>query len=618
MKKVTWKEKLQYWFDNLMSKGTIALVGMLFLITLIVVVITGIISTMIGTDATTGTNIWMSFMHALDAGTLAGDDPANVGYIITMVVVTLCGIFVTSILIGIITTGFEEKLNDLRKGNSVVIEKNHTVILGFTDNIYTIIEQLIEANESRKKPCIVILSEKSKDEMEECIHGQIEDRKNTRIICRCGSETELYMLEKCSIETSRSIIINETNDFLTIKTILATVSYLKKKNAMQNGMHIVATINDKMNFETAKIAGEGMVELVYSEDAIARIIAHTCRQPGMSNVLVELFDYDGDELYFEQYPELSGKTFREALCSFQKAILFGIERNGKVLLNPKPDMILEQQDQFIILEADDGVAKVQFHNDLIESSKEIHTKQNEIIEKETILVLGVNEMLNAILEELNSYVAHGTKVIIADHQVGSNYCTMADKLENIEIEIMECDINDRRNLNTLTAEKIEHILLLSDLKKEAGVSDAEILLRLIHLRDIIQKTNAKFSITSEMLNVANEKLAEVAKVNDLVVGTNIINLIVTQISENRHLSEIFADILDDEGSEIYMKKITNYIKTQEEVNFYTLTDIAAQRREVAIGYKKTNSSGFDIVMNPSKEEKVVFSDRDELIVLALE
>lgn len=35
-------------------------------------------------------------------------------------------------------------------------------------------------------------------------------------------------------------------------------------------------------------------------------------------------------------------------------------------------------------------------------------------------------------------------------------------------------------------------------------------------------------------------------------------------------------------------------------------------------YKKSNSSGFDIVINPSKEDKVVFSDRDELIVLALD
>ena len=36
MKKRTFREKIQYHFDNIMSKGTIALIGLLFGITMIV------------------------------------------------------------------------------------------------------------------------------------------------------------------------------------------------------------------------------------------------------------------------------------------------------------------------------------------------------------------------------------------------------------------------------------------------------------------------------------------------------------------------------------------------------------------------------------------------------
>ena len=40
--------------------------------------------------------------------------------------VTLCGIFITSTLIGALTTGMEGKIAELRKGRTKVIETDHT------------------------------------------------------------------------------------------------------------------------------------------------------------------------------------------------------------------------------------------------------------------------------------------------------------------------------------------------------------------------------------------------------------------------------------------------------------------------------------------------------------
>ena len=56
-----------------------------------------------------------------------------------MFLAALCGLFITSVLIGVIATGVEDKLGNLRKGTSVVQEDNHTVIIGFDNNIYAII-----------------------------------------------------------------------------------------------------------------------------------------------------------------------------------------------------------------------------------------------------------------------------------------------------------------------------------------------------------------------------------------------------------------------------------------------------------------------------------------------
>lgn len=616
MRKYTFKEKMQYKFDNIMSKGTIALVGMLFLVTFIVVVIAGILTSIAAGSTEIGNNIWMSLMHAIDAGTLAGDSTDNISSVIVFSLVTICGIFVTSILIGIITTGFEEKLNALRKGTSRVIEQNHTVILGFDDNIYTIISELIIANENLKDGCIVIIANEDKEIMEEKIAEQIDDFKTTRVICRSGEVTELNVLEKASLETCRSIILNEPNDFMTIKAILAVVSYLKSRNAFEKDAHIVTTISDKMNYEAAKIAGEGKVEIIFSRDAIARIIAHTCRQPGLSNVLIELFDYEGDELYFESFPELIGKRFDEVLMFFEKATIFGIERNQKVLVNPPKDEIIADNDRIIYLVADDGTEKPLKSVPKVNKEIEVAKCEKVVEAAENILVLGTNTMLPSILEELDNYVAEGSCILIADDSVPEEFMQLKEGFKNIKIEIEECDINDRLNLDSLTSRKVDHVLLLSDLECDSEISDAMTLLKLIHLRDIAQKTNAPFSITSEMQNVTNQKLARVAKVNDLVVGTNIINLILTQISENRELSDVFTDLLDEDGSEIYMKKAALYVKTETPVDFYTITDIASRRNEIAIGYKKYEGNTFQVIINPAKSEKVTFTEKDYLIVLA--
>ena len=71
-----------------------------------------------------------------------------------------------------IAAGIDTKLADLRRGRSIVLEKDHTVILGWSDSIFTIVRELTLANESRKKPVIVILADRDKVEMEEELRGQ--------------------------------------------------------------------------------------------------------------------------------------------------------------------------------------------------------------------------------------------------------------------------------------------------------------------------------------------------------------------------------------------------------------------------------------------------------------
>ena len=98
---------------------------------------------------------------------------------------------------------------------------------------------------------------------------------------------------------------------------------------------------------------------------------------------------------------------------------------------------------------------------------------------------------------------------------------------------------------------------------------------------------------------------------------------MSQISENAELYDVFTDIFDPEGSEIYLKPISDYVALGEPVNFYTVIEAAKRRGQTAIGYRLEAESGdagkaYGVHTNPKKSGQVVFTAEDKVIVIAEE
>src|SRR3569833_3153960 len=72
-----------------------------------------------------------------------------------------------------------------------VIAKDHTIILNWSPSIFDIISELTIANQSRRRPRIVIMADRDKVEMEDEIAQKVPNLKHTRLICRSGDPTDL-------------------------------------------------------------------------------------------------------------------------------------------------------------------------------------------------------------------------------------------------------------------------------------------------------------------------------------------------------------------------------------------------------------------------------------------
>lgn len=611
MKKTFNRERIQYRFDYLMSKGPIAMSMLLFAITTLIVVAIGIIAYFVSGEKGILYQIWSSLMYTLDAGNLAGVSTSNIFYLMLMFLSTLCGLFLTSILIGIIATGVEGKLEELRKGTSIVQEEQHTVIIGFNDNIYTILRELIEANSNKKKAFVVILGMQTKEEMEEEISSRIPNTGTTRIICRSGALFEKYMLERCAVEKSKSVIINSDDDMETVKIILALSAYLRDKEPLNPDLRFIASLQNSQHIEAANIAGEGRAQIIYAKDAIARIISNTCRQHGLSQVMTELFNFSGNELYFESIPVLEGRTFKEATLSFSNAVVVGLLIDGKATLNPPMDTVIGKNDQLILLEVDDGAYNL--HSAIVVDEAKICNKKSVSAQaSDHLIVLGSNEKLPIILEEYDKYVEDGTRVTVLDDDFDEKELKNYD---NLKIAVCTKTVT-RELLYEMLGDEANNILLLNDDSQEPEKADAQTLLRLILIRDIADKTAQNFTITTEMYNVENQQLASQARVDDFVIGSNFACLLMAQISENPRVAPLIDDLLDESGSELYMKPASNYVTIGEEVDSYVLTESAARKGEIYVGYRQMDTRKRDVIVNPNKEEMIIFRENDQLVVIA--
>jgi len=636
--KPTLRQRLRYQFDTWMSRGTPAMIFMLFALSVAIIVVAGAVITLTGisqdsTRLTFGEAVWESLMRTLDPGTM-GQDTGS-GFRAVMLGVTLGGIFIVSALIGVLNSAIQGQIERLRKGRSRVLESGHTVILGWSAPIFTILNELITANENQRHARIVVLAKEDKVKMEDEIRERVQVRGKTRIICRSGNPLDPNDLEIVSPHTAKSIVVlpPETSDSDTdvIKTVTAIANNPRRRNQPYN---IVTQIRKAENLDILRIIGrQDHLLPLFTEEIIARVVAQTSRQSGLSAVYTELLNFSGDEIYFKNETELVGKTFGEALLMYEDSCVLGLRQaDGTIRINPPMDTKIERGDQIIALsEDDDTILLSAYAASLREGSRPIPINEQAIRSSqphqkplpEKCLILGWNRSGAIIARELERYVPKGSLLtIVADiYGIEKQIKAQGIKLRNQKLDVREGDTTDRALLDSLHIADYNHVIVLAYSILEPQQADAKTLITLLHLRDIAGRDATPFSIVSEMLDLRNRELAEVAQVDDFIVSDHLISLMLAQLAENPELYRVFEEIFDPKGSEIYLKPISDYVATSIPVNFYTVVEAARRRGETAIGYRiaaeaKDASKTYGIHTNPPKSRQVLFSPEDKVIVLA--
>jgi len=600
MKDYSFKDKFRYWLDKQMSKGTASIMILLALSVLFVLVFVSVLALLFKLRDSIFPAFWDSLANTINTDMPSSED-GSVGYIILNTLTALVGLLFTSILIGVVSSAIEEKLSSLRKGDSVVLEKNHTVILGYNIGEHGLLNQIILATGKKRKRVVVICTDIEKPDLEEDLKNNVEIPDNIEVICRNGDITNTNDLRCCSIERSDLVIINALNDNRRIKAILAVLCL--KKEYPECKARIVACVTDEKHLLPRKKMKERNIIMMKTDDVMAKIIAHTSTEPGLSIAFKELLNFEHNEFYFEKEYQLMNKSFFEATACLNKASIVGIRRDGRTILNPKKDMVIEINDDVILFEEHKGAYEIVEEDAKNVDEREITEIRQEI--KGDVFVFGSNILLDTILDELPDDVKN---ITIAPHEQ-VDIDEINRKHPSRKITLFKGD--PEKKLNKIASES-EHIIILADRnmdKEDADINNIMLVLKLMNLREIHDYI---YNLTVE-LNMENTyNVAMQHDKIDYIVSSHIASLLLAQISENPDMVYILDELLSQKGNELFSKSILMFnLNLEHDYSYAGLKQIVLSYGYVLLGY----SNNSEIILNPDSSSRVTFSEGDRLFVL---
>jgi ion channel POLLUX/CASTOR len=611
-------------FDRTMDRGTPALIGWLGLASLALIVAVSVPVYFFAPNSNNENGnflliLWGSLLRTIDTGTIAGDvGPNGVLFLALGFAATIGGVFIVSAFIGVLTTGMDARIQELRKGRAPIIEKGHTVILGWSDQIFTVVGELSRANQGGKRSSVVILADTDKVDMEDQIRARVGDTGRTRVICRSGSPLKRADLDLVSLDRARSVIVlsppGEDADIDVIKMLLL----LQYRPWPDKRPHVVAAVQQTENLAAAKLAGGPHAQVIDADDIAVRLVVQSHRQAGLSTVCTDLLDFDGNEIYMRAEPKLVGRTYADVLQAFDLGCPIGVRRpDDTVVLNPPSDFTIAAGEEIILIAEDDllvrlATAPAHVHTDAIVTEVEPARLPDRT------LLVGWNNRARRIIELLDRLVEPGSTLDVAS-AAEPEHSTVRPSV--LELGFKVCQPTNRRSLEgDLDLGSYRHIIVLADDTVDPDHADDRSLVTLLHLRDIEVRLGDPYTIITEMNDDANREVAQVTKADDFIVSNKLISLLITQLAENPHLHQVFAELFDPAGAEIYLKPAGAYLRPGVTANFATVIEAARRRGETAIGVRTKaqgeQAPGYGVVLNPSKAAPLTLTADDSIVLVA--
>ncbi len=550
MKKISFGKRFRYWLERNMSKGTPSMIKLLLAVVLFMAALVTVL-VLVFHEREEGTSVLALFWDNLRAAMSSGFPASGSGSVLHIILYTLLGLtgmIFTGMLISIFSTAMRGKILALQTENPEILEEGHVVVLGFRTGEYALLEQLMTAAGGRKRT-LVVAEAMERVDMEQAIRTNLKVPRNIRLVAINAHTESAAELECCAIGEASRVIIYTRDAGRTVKTYLAVSALLK---GAERRPKIVTTVDAEDNAFPDDLLPEKEVSLLHSGSVVARIIAHAATQPGIFEAFLDMIDFAGYEFYFEDIPQLHGMPFWKGVLAVVNGIVVGLYREGRVLLDPDPDTEIRKNDLLIVFEENQGDARLVSPEEAVKPEKKSLPPLQPIPE---VVIFGINASIPTVIRELPDNISR-------IRLVGLTSAEFSEFLPRQEIFIPEIlpdyrSTEDEDALEDMTKDA-SHLIVLSDRKKGDEDADTATIVQIMRLRNLKKRLSRRFTITAEMRCENNRKLISESGAEDLVVASDLSSMLLAQVAEDPRRLGLFNDLLDENGSEVYLKPLVDF------------------------------------------------------------
>jgi hypothetical protein len=573
--------------------------------------------------------LWWSFHHLLDPSFFAESYGATWPVVLLSLLVALGGLVVFGLLVGFVSAEVEERLERLRQGDGPVAERGHALVLGWSDRAVPVIAMLA------REGTVAVLSPRPAEDMRNALAAAGLGPLLRRVVLRSGRPDRNEDLQRVGAGWARCCVVlpEDGDDAAAARTVLLCCR--RKRVAVE--------VADPANADLLTMAGGGRVPVVAAARVTGSLLLQASRQSGIVEVHQLLLDPARIGFRFLDLPEAEGLRFGDAAFAFPGAVLVGtsaVERlpsgdeRYAITLNPPPHRRIQRGEWLVVLAPPGPVtdrrsdpawrgatqdlraqredAAGTWSNSVFSARLPLPVRQADG-PRHQVLILGWNP---AIADLLAGYdAAHGPQAVVV---VASRFHSEAAKAELLRLGLalrrlkprfVTCDLADGKALAALQPEAYACILALRE--GEAG-GDAATTLLLIRLRALLRRNSNGTRLVAEL---ADGESAEALRAigAEVVTGSEAAGRQLVLVAEQTSLAQIYDDLLDASGCEVYLKPPGRYLPEGASATFADLVVAAQQRRETALGVRRSDGR---IELAPAKDTPLMLSPTDRVIVLA--
>jgi len=564
---------------------------------------------------------------------------------------SVAGVLFLATILGITCDFVRVQMDELRVPKARVTEKDHVVIVGWTNTTLLIIHELVETMRSGRGGVIVVLAQRDTDEMANALAWFCPKLHGTRVVFRCGCTANDADLYKLSAHTAKAVIIQKAfsetlNDAESDAMVLRTFLMLR---GMSNTFRskIIIQVSDHHLVPVLTSIGGSMSEIV-CPDILGRLMVRVPFEPGLDKLFMHLLGREGADFYYQEFPVLENEIWQSLSGRFDGAIPIGVVLDcGRLMLNPPAEMKVGRNYQIVCL-ANDAKSYTLRKSPRL-GSLSCAQIEPRVPKQQKLLVCGWRDDFPDIIALIDRLVGQGSEVHILSKSVTleeRNIKLKAQffheaKLKNVRVVHIYGDPTSRRKLESLAVNEYRSCIIYADQAGEMTSTlrkDAEAMLTYLLLHDLTKNSGIPCSLVVELLDPFSSKIVaglpqakeeRLAGPPVFIESNKIIALLMAMVIEKPKSKRIFDELLSCGGTTISMVPAENYVTGIKKDSFYMMASRVAAHNLCLLGYcwrcphakpvlnpenkaKKRAWHGYDLVVlgsdRTASEAEVVASD----------